>query len=60
LEPPLDDLPTPVTQQAGWQEGDLQSLWGQEVDLPQDGWPESTMPQEADLQRFFTKQGDWQ
>lgn len=26
LEPPLDDLPKPVTQQAGWQEGDLQPL----------------------------------
>lgn len=26
LELPLDDLPKPVTQQAGWQEGDLQPL----------------------------------
>lgn len=26
LEPPLDDLPKPVTQQTGWQEGDLQPL----------------------------------
>ena len=26
LEPPLADLPKPVTQQAGWQEGDLQPL----------------------------------
>lgn len=60
LEPPLEDLPKPVTQQAGWQEGDLQPLGLQEGDPPQVGWPESTVLQEARLQGFFTEQGAWQ
>lgn len=60
LQPPLDDLPKPVTQQAGWQEGVVQPPWLQEVDPSQVGWLEITVPQETCLQGFFTKHGGWQ
>lgn len=60
LQPLLDDLPKPVTQQAGWQQGDLQPPWLQEVDPSQVGWPESMVPQETRLQVFFTEHGSWQ
>lgn len=60
LQPPPDDLPKPVTQQAGWQEGGVQPPWLQEVDPSQVGWLESTVPQETGLQGFFTEHGGWQ
>lgn len=38
----------------------MQPLWLLEVGPPQVGWPESTVPQEAGLQGFFTEQEGWQ